>query len=240
MVIKDKKRRILIASDLDRHQALKVVEKVEKGTFDIISTLKDHHRSMVHRVNLDGQDLVYKIPSEKNTRRWIRFLTLFRKGEAFKNILGMQLLLQKGFRTTIPILACEYRKWGMVVDSWLLYAFLDGEQCLEKEETYPGVVQLLYRLHNSGLLHGDPQIRNFILKNNDLYIIDANPKTSRSSFERAYEFAYLRKSAPGIEEHFGDMRHRLWYKYAIQHDRFDRKLARFRRRLKSLIGLGGQ
>ena len=234
--MKSKNRRILFFDDLNKAAAREIVSQIEKQDYRVIDTLKDHPRSTVQRIDLQGRDLVYKIPTEKNTRWWIRFLTLFRLGEAFKNAKGMELLLGKGFKTTRPFLACEYRRWGMVVDSWLLYEYLEGVSCLDKPETYPGVVELLSGLHNANIMHGDPQIRNFVRQGDDLYIIDANPKTSRSPFERAYEYAYLRKSAPGIEQHFGEMRNKFWYKYAIQHDLFDRKLARLRRRLKRLVG----
>ncbi len=235
--IKSKNRRVLFPGDLDPTQARGLVDLIENKDYHVVSTLKDHPRSIVKRVEVQGRDVVYKIPTEKNTRWWIRFLTLFRQGEAFKNAAGMELLLAKGFKTTRPLVACEYRRWGMVVDSWLLYEYLEGESCLDKPATYASVVQLLAKLHAAHIMHGDPQIRNFIRTGNDLYIIDANPKTSRSPFERAYEYAYLKKSAPGIEQHFGEMQNKLWYKYAIQHDRFDRKLARFRRRLKGWVGL---
>lgn len=200
--------------------------------------LKSNHRSHVERIEIEGDDMVYKVPIEKNTWLWIRFLTLFRKGEAHKNLRAMELLAESGIKTTKAIMAAEKRKFGMVVDSWLLYEYLDGKTCLDQPNTYPHVVDTLKKIHECGFSHGDPQIRNFVVKANDIYVIDTNPKKlGLTGFDKAYEWVYLRKSAPGIEKYFGQIQHTFWYKYSIWYDQFDRKLAALRRSLKRLFGL---
>lgn len=223
--------------DMTENPALKIVEQIESGDYKLLETLKDSPRSKVLKISLNGLILVLKYPIEKNRRAWIRLLTLVRLGEAFKNLLSMQLLISNRIRTTKPYLACEYRKYGMVHNSWLLYYYLEGEACLDKPKTFARVVDLLKTMHRKNILHGDPQIRNFILSENELYVIDANPKRASSAYGRAYEFAYLRKSQPEIERYFGPMATSRNYHLAIRLDRLDRKMARFRRAFKRFIGL---
>lgn len=209
---------------------------ISKESYTIKNILKKHHRSLVYHIVLEGKEFILKIPVEKNSRWWIRFTTVFRKGEAFKNIEGMLQYQKLDLPTTKPVMAAERRKFGMVTDSWLLYEFLDGESCLANEKYYPMVVATLKDIHNKGYLHGDPQIRNFLFNERGINVIDSNPKTAGFlNFSKAYEFAYLRKSAPGIEEHFGSINKWWLYRLAFYYDIYERKFVRTRRKVKKLI-----
>jgi len=213
-----------------------IFDDIQNQSYQVTGVLKDDYRSKVYRIHLLERDYVLKIPNEKNTRPWIRFLTWFRLGEAFKNIRGMIKLDQLGIATTTPVLAAEKRSFGMVVDYWLVYEYLDGKSCLDEEEYYPAVVDKLREMHTKGILHGDAQIRNFMHSKEKVYVIDSNPKsTGIFEFSKAYEFAYLRKSAPGIDRFFGEISNSFWYKWSIQYDIYDRKLARWRKRVKKSI-----
>ncbi|TRX53717.1 hypothetical protein FNH22_20395 [Fulvivirga sp. M361] len=235
MVFNDNHKKILAGPAVTEQVARDLVKRIEGKDFTVTEILKDTSRSTVYRIAVGKMDLIYKIPHEKNSRHWIRFLTLFRSGEAFKNIQGMVLLEKEGFQSIKPILACEYRKKGMVMDSWLLYEYLPGSSCLGHEETYPDVVKLLSDLHQSNLLHGDPQIRNFLVKGDQLYIIDASPKRSGSKFKKRYEFAYLRKSAPDIEKYFGDYINSFYYRIAIKYDLYNQRITSIKKTLKAII-----
>lgn len=227
---------ILIAPQIDQPQAERIFDVIQNTDFRIKSVLKDNHRSSVNRIEIGDRDLVFKIPKEKNTRYWIRFLTWFRMGEAFKNLHSMNTLSEIGINTTTPVLAAERRKFGMVVDSWLVYEYLDGISCLDRPDTYERVIVTLSKIHNHYLLHGDPQIRNFIEKNDDIYVIDANPtKAGITWFDYGYEWAYLRKSAPGIEKLFGKISDSFWYKFAFRYDLFNQRFSRFRKKIKSIF-----
>ena len=227
---------LLIAHQIDENKAQEMFDLIVKNKFDEISVLKDNHRSSVRRIDISNMDLVYKVPKEKNLRLWIRFLTWFRKGEAFKNLMSMNTLDEIGINTTKPILAAEKRQWGMVVDSWLLYEYLEGKSCLDRPETYDRVMETLSKIHANGLIHGDPQIRNFLEKGDEIYVIDANPKKAGLTwFDYGYEWAYLRKSAPGIENKFGEILNSFWYQYAFRYDLFNQRFSRFRKKIKSVF-----
>lgn len=230
-----KDSRLLVSDNLSDEKAKLLFDTISNRSYTVSTILKKNQRSSVYKINFEGKDLVLKVPKEKNNRKWIRFLTWFRKGEAFKNILGMIKLRGKGIKTTVPLLAAERRALGMVVDSWLLYEYLDGVTCLDHPEHYPSVVKKLSEMHAKNFLHGDPQIRNFISYQDEIYVIDSNPKSAANAFSRAYEWAYLRKSAPGIENLFGDINDWWLYKVAFRYDLYERKFARQRRRVKRAI-----
>ncbi len=223
--------RLLMHDNLSHEQAKTLYNKIIAKDYNVRQKLKDNHRSSVLKIELEGLDLVLKVPKEKNKRLWIRFLTWFRLGEAFKNLAGMGQLWDNEIKTTKPIMAAEKRKNGMVVDSWLTYEFLAGESCLEKPEQFSQVVATLKKMHARNLLHGDPQIRNFICAANDIYVIDSNPVHTRNWFKKAYEWAYLRRSSPEIESCFGDIADSWLYKLARWYDTTERKFKRAKRKL---------
>ncbi|QSE97817.1 lipopolysaccharide core heptose(II) kinase RfaY [Fulvivirga lutea] len=236
--LKYKNWTLISAPDVGVEDAKELFHTVQDSKFETCEVLKDNQRSEVKRIKVSDNDFVLKIPKEKNSRFWIRFLTLFRKGEAQKNLKSMMILKNIGVKTTNPILAAEKRSFGMVVDSWLLYQFVDGRSCLNQPETYKKVIDTLESIHQYGFIHGDPQIRNFIQKDSDIYVIDANPqKAGMTGFDFGYEWAYLRKSDKGIQPILDDLIDSKWYKFAIWYDKVDRKLARLRKRVKKVFGV---
>ncbi|MEQ8924190.1 MAG: lipopolysaccharide core heptose(II) kinase RfaY [Fulvivirga sp.] len=228
---------VYYSPELSGEEAKELFERISNQQFEIVTVLKDNQRSIVKRINVNSRDLVLKVPKEKNSRFWIRFLTLFRSGEARKNLESMVVLENIGVKTTAPVLAAEVRQAGMVVNSWLLYEYLEGHSCLNQPRNYEKVINTLNTIHQHGFIHGDPQIRNFIQKGSDVYVIDANPKkASATGFDYGYEWAYLRKSDAGIQPLLDEKIRTKWYKFAIWYDKVDRKVARFRKKVKGLFG----
>jgi len=221
---------LLLPNELEDIEGTAIFNKILSKDYEVLTVLKNDHRSKVEKIKIDGKHLVLKVPKEKNTKSWIRFLTWFRSGEAFKNIDGMMKLWDKGIKTTVPLMAAEKRTNGMVTNSWLLYEYLKGNSCLNQPETYNKVVEKLRELHSKGLLHGDPQIRNFMVTQDDIYVIDANPKrTGLIGFDRAFEFAYLKRSQPEIEGYFGEIKDWWLFKFARWYDLIERKFTRTKR-----------
>jgi len=177
---------------------------------DIVSTryekhikreIKNNSRSLLVLIDYKGQPILLKNPREKNTRKWIRFTTLYRKGEAFKSLLNLAHLANLQIESNQPLLAMQKRRWGMVVDSWLVYEFKTGLPCCEAQ--YPAVVRKLKHFHDHNLLHGDAQIENFLLDKNAIITLDTRLKKALlGPISKFVEYFYLQKSAPGIERYY--------------------------------------
>jgi len=163
--------------------------------------IKNNRRSLVYRVEFKGITAILKNPREKNRKKWIRFTTLYRQGEAFRALSNLASLATSGIASNKPLLAAEKRRFGMVVDSWILCTYENGRAC--RQTDYPAVVRTLKEIHAKNRLHGDPQIDNFLIQGNTVITIDSNPKTPvLASIARYREFFHLARSAPGIENHF--------------------------------------
>ena len=180
--------------------------------------VKNSARSRVLLFDHAGKKIILKSPREKNRRKWIRFTTLYRKGEAFKAIDNMVKLERLGIESNRPLLAMEKRRFGMVVDSWMFYEYLPGEVC--REEHYPDVVKKLKEIHAKHILHGDAQIENFLTSGNHVLTIDCNPKPALfGNISRCYEYFYLERSAPGIRAFFDLPERTLAYRIAQAYSR---------------------
>ena len=179
--------------------------------------LKNNSRSLLVLIDFKGKPILLKNPREKNTRKWIRFTTLYRKGEAFKNLLNLANLEKLQIKSNTPMLAMQKIRWGMVVDSWLVYEFQSGRPCSEAQ--YPLVVQKLRQFHAHNLLHGDAQIENFLVDDGTIITLDAHlKKPLLGTISKFLEYFYLQKSAPGIERYYaldtGSLTYRLTAGYS--------------------------
>ena len=153
---------------------------------------------MVHLIDFNGESLILKEPVEKNKRKWIRFTTLMRKSEALQSCMSMLKLQEIGIGSNRPLVVVEKKRLGMVVDSWYLCSFVDGEACVAMDSQ--SVVNTLNKIHQSGYLHGDPQIRNFLRKNTGIQVIDAKMNKYLHPIQCQLELVYLNNSAHQTSE----------------------------------------
>lgn len=200
---------------------------------NIIKELKNNRRSKVFLVKFQGRKYILKSPREKNRSKWIRLTTLYRRGEAFKILRNLVALKELGIITNLPAMAVEKRVWGMVVDSWVLYHYIKGWPC--QKDLYQEVIKTLEKIHSKNILHGDPQINNFLYDGQKIIIIDANPKKSYFGWlTKAYEYLYLAHSAPGVSAHFGLLTKTMSYKIAKIYSELYWKWRSFKKKRRKL------
>jgi len=198
-----------------------LVDDIISGQYEnrITQELKNNSRSLLVLIDYNGKPILLKNPREKNTRKWIRFTTLYRQGEAFRNLSNLATLTTLQIESNKPLLAMQKRRWGMVVDSWLVYAFKSGRPSGEAQ--YPDVVQKLKHFHDHNLLHGDAQIENFIADNDTIVTLDAHlKKPLLGAISKYLEYFYLQKSAPGIEQYYDMDTSSGVYRLAAAYSRF--------------------
>jgi len=203
---------------LDDFQDLKI-EKI----------FKDDNRSKVSLFSFENEKLVFKIPKEKNKRKWQRFLSIFRGSESYREFLQAEKIYKAGLQTYKPILALEKRKYGFVVDSYFICEYLLGETGSIK---YLGVIkEKLNKIHELGYLHGDSQLVNFVVDKKNVYIIDSKfSKNKYGKFGSRYEYIYLEESCPKeIDYEKKD----IYYKGAKLLNNFLHILGKMKKKLKN-------
>jgi len=159
------------------------IEKIKKMLGNKGEILKNSNRSVVKCLDYEEKKIVIKVPIEKNKSRWIRLLTLFRKSEAEKTLESMKTLNNNGIKTNKPLFAIEERKNGMVVYSYMIFEYIEGE-VVDKSKARE-VIDLIRKIHKLGYLHSDTQKRNFLVNNDKILTIDA--KLKRKKFGKISE-----------------------------------------------------
>lgn len=172
--------------------------------------LKKDHRSYVFTFMYQNKLYVYKEPIEKNTRKWQRFLAIFRGGESKREFKQMQKINSLGFKTATPIF---YEK------NFLVYEYVDGRKPFINENEINLVVEELKKIHSKGFLHGDSHLANFLITNkNEIYIIDSKfQKNKYGKFGEIFELMYLEKS---LEKEISYDKTSIYYKIALLFKKF--------------------
>ncbi len=178
------------------------------------TVLKNDHNSHVYRIPYSPTDLVAKYPTARNRRLWERWCTLFRTGKAMRAWQGMYKLQQLGFDVPTPILTATKRKWGMIIDSFLVYEFVDGEPVSNKDEKL--IDQILMRLHKAGYLRHDASAHNYLTLKDRVVMID-------TTLRQPHAF----KQAQFLMEHLGYHKHHPDKWFALYKDIIPERTLRF-------------
>ena len=132
--------------------------------------LKDDSQTLVYRITHAGEDLVVKSPRRRNRSGVERLRTLVRAGKAMRMWRGLCKLHELEISVPEPVLLAQRRRWGMIVDSFLVYRYVPGEPITAAD--IPAVDALLDRLHAYGYLRHDPGDHNYLKSGNDIVCID--------------------------------------------------------------------
>lgn len=183
--------------------------------FNVHEILKDDRRSFIAVINVPSSllninqpetgtesphlKLIIKIPKEKNRRKWIRFTTLYRNSEVRKTFSNLLQMKEIGLKCNEPLLFAEKRKAGKVVDSFIIYSYIEGNPVDRKG--YYILLDEMKKLHNKGYIHGDFHSMNFLQSDEDVYFLDTSLRLNIfASFGRCYEMVYFLKSKCTVDE----------------------------------------
>ncbi len=208
----DHHSRLLCYQDKEFCQQLyQYVLSLDESHFE---TLKSNQRSIVKKFSFHNQLYIFKIPLEKNQRKWIRFTTLYRKSEAERSLDTMQQLINMGFHTTKPVLAFLKSQHRMITDSFTIYEYLTAKPV---DKTHlPQIIKVLHALHQKSFIHNDPHAENFLHSDHQLFLIDANIKKIFffKDLRFAFEFVYLSQMNPESKAFLSKESHTLSFKIA--------------------------
>ncbi|WP_462427438.1 lipopolysaccharide core heptose(II) kinase RfaY [Fusobacterium varium] len=213
----------------------KLYEKIENKEYEIIKIFKNDQRSYVALINIEGANFVYKQPIEKNNRKWQRFLSIFRGSESRREFKNIEKIREVGLNGADPRLAVEKKGGLVVIDSYLIYSYIDGRE--SSFEDIEMISQELRKIHDLGFLHGDSHLNNFLIKDNKVYLIDTKlEKNKYGNFGKSFEFMYLEESCP---EEIDFDKNNIYFKggrmlrvYLTMLSRIKTKLKNIRRRKK--------
>ena len=151
-------------------KSLEFFDLIEANRYKLIKVLKDDQRSYVALIEIQGEKYIYKRPIEKNSRKWQRFLSIFRGSESKREFKNIEKIREVGLNGAEPYLAAEKKKGLVVYDSYLIYGYIDGRESSFKDIEL--IMSELRKIHSLGYLHGDSHMNNFLIKGEKVYLID--------------------------------------------------------------------
>ena len=199
--------------------------------------LRDDSRGYVCVFRHRGVRLVAKQPRDKDRRTWIRFLSPFRPSHAVRMFRFMERLFETGLPVPEPVAAMERRRFGVVVESWLIYRYVEGHPL--SEETASLGVEALRTIHALGFVHGDAHAGNFLVCEGRAVVLDPAPALRLlPAFGMAYDLIRLRNSCPSAGRFLEAESRRPAFRLAEAYDKVLHAWRRLKRTLRAVIGAG--
>jgi len=200
--------------------------------------LKHDHRSLVELVHIGGAPYIVKKFTLQRTWFWFQltstaFPTL---GEiACSNALALS---QIGLMTPRPSLLMQRVEQGMVVESWLVYPYLDGRPATVADA--PELVAYVKRMHEAGWIHRDPHPGNFIITDSGLATLDPiKARRNGNRYLKAYDVVLMANDYPEAIQLYGRERLGPWLPLARSGHSIVRYYRKTKRGIRRIMGIKG-
>ncbi|GAK54980.1 lipopolysaccharide core biosynthesis protein rfaY [Candidatus Vecturithrix granuli] len=164
--------------------------------------LQSHNRGEVFLIRHSGQQFIVKRSLTQEKRWWAQFTSWYRAGEGERTLRNMERLHTSGLPVPQPVFILEKKRFGFVMASWSVYQYLEGQPCTCAE--VERIAAMLRTLHQQGWVHRDPHVKNFLLHDDQIRMIDCTrARPWRSRYARMYDVVLLNKCCPGSMKYYG-------------------------------------
>lgn len=159
-----------IGTTLTTQQAKKLCDITISKDYEVVETYKDEAHSLVEKIKFQNIDYILKIPRGRNNGFLERLRSLFRKSYAERTVDSHFQANHLGFKSPKPVIFVEKRVFGICVFSFFVYPYIEGK---------PGEITdidllapVMLKLYELRIIRGDAKTNNFIINNNEVYLID--------------------------------------------------------------------
>lgn len=163
---------------------MKLAKKVINAEFKEIQIIKNTKRNFVSLIEIDNKKYIYKEPRNEYRIPQRQIMTLFKKGESLTTLININELINEGFKEFAkPLVAVNKRKNGVIIFSFFLMEYVEGKV----DRTYlDEIIEMMKKIHNRGVYHGDFNPGNFLINNGKIKIIDTQGKKMKYTKYRAH------------------------------------------------------
>ncbi len=230
-------REYRVLSNIDEDTAILLVNSILSKSYQTISEYNNDKNSFVSQIKIkDFDNILFKIPRNRNSRPGERFLTFFRESDSFRIIESLKKISDMGLNAPVPILAAQKRRFGMVVESFYAYKFVEGSEATD--DNLPEVLKSLQTLHITGYTRSDPKLTNFLMKDGQVYFIDFRLKRP-AVFKKLYIMINLCKFLQAEQKAIGlideKLKNSILYKIAFILNDIKNSYKKIRRNIKSKV-----
>ncbi len=154
---------------------LKLAKKIIDGEYIELKKIKDTKRNLVSLIEINRKKYIYKEPRNEFRIPQRKIMTLFKRGEALSTLENINYLINvKNIKEfVIPFAAVNKRKKGMIIYSFILMEYIDGE---DDRRYLDDIIKKVMEIHNLGYYHGDFNPGNFLITGEKIHILDTQGK----------------------------------------------------------------
>ncbi|WP_323751843.1 lipopolysaccharide core heptose(II) kinase RfaY [Marinobacter sp.] len=219
-----------LVSSIGESESLGLLSEIDQRQVTYERVFRDNRRTLSARIATEHGAVLLKIPRARNGRRWERILTFFRGSDAVRSFFQLRQMQEMGFSAPYPLMACEKRQSGFVVDAFLCYRFVEGRPA--EAEDAGLVLDALRKLHRAGYLRTDAQRANFLIDDDQVVFIDFRLKRSRffARLQQARELDRFIRSCPEAEGYLTrEEQASIWLRLAHRLENFSFSVREFKR-----------
>lgn len=170
----------------------RLAEVVLDKNYKVIDEYKNTERNYVAKIEIDGQFYVLKSPKAETVIPQRKIQTVFKKGEGLTSFLNIEAAKNMGLDFFIEPLAVMVKRGLFLKESFILMKYIDGE-IIRTVEDIDIIMDMVEKIHEKGIYHGDLNTSNFIKTSDGIKIIDTQAKReSFWHFKRAYDILTLK------------------------------------------------
>lgn len=180
----------------------RLAEVVLDKNYKVIDEYKNTERNYVAKIEIDGQFYVLKSPKAETVIPQRKIQTAFKKGEGLTSFLNIEAAKNMGLEFFIEPLAVMVKRGLFLKESFILMKYIDGE-IIRTVEDIDIIMDMVEKIHEKGIYHGDLNTSNFIKTSDGIKIIDTQAKRERFwHFKRAYDILTLKNDLLVLEREY--------------------------------------
>lgn len=193
---------------------------IEKKKLDVKEKYKDTKRNYVVKISYEGKDYVLKLPKNEYRIPQRKVVSLVKKGEALTTLLNISKHSEEGLDIFVkPLMAGVKRKNGMIIKSYILFEFLESIE--ETKDRRKEMIDLVKKMHEKRIYHGDFNPSNFIYGKDGLKAIDTQGKKFWFGRYRAH-YDMLTMKRDSYSEMVYPYKKDIWYFLALSVKKYKR------------------
>ncbi|MEG1339123.1 lipopolysaccharide core heptose(II) kinase RfaY [Cetobacterium sp.] len=169
-----------------------LAEKILNKSYAVIEEYKNTERNYVAKIEIDGKNYVLKSPKAETIIPQRKLQTIFKKGEGLTSFINIDNAISKKLDFFIEPLAVVVKRGLFLEESLILMDYIEGEP-IKTIQDIDIIMDMVKKIHEKGIYHGDLNTSNFIKTATGIKIIDTQAKKeSIWHFKRGYDILTMK------------------------------------------------
>ncbi|MBC2852547.1 lipopolysaccharide core heptose(II) kinase RfaY [Cetobacterium sp. 2G large] len=180
-------------------ESRRLAEIVLDKNYKVIEEYKNTERNYVAKIEIGGRFYVLKSPKAETIIPQRKIQTAFKKGEGLTSFININLAKEMGLDFFIEPLAVMVKRGLFLKESFILMKYVSGE-AIKTIEDIDIIMDMVEKIHEKGIYHGDLNTSNFIKTADGIKIIDTQAKRENFwHFKRGYDILTMKNDRLTIE-----------------------------------------